>query len=59
MIDAAKAGDFAVKIDVKNWQTAKGSSHVHLILDNNPYKAIHDTKEPVKLSELAAGEALA
>jgi len=59
VIDAAKAGDFAVKLDVKNWQTAKGSSHVHLILDNKPYKAIYDTKEPVKLSELAAGEALA
>ena len=59
VIDAAKAGDFAVRLDVKNWQTAKGSSHVHLILDNKPYKAIYDTKEPVKLSELAAGEALA
>jgi len=59
VLDAAKAGDFAVKLDVKNWQTAKGSNHVHLILDNKPYKAIYDTKEPVKLSELAAGEALA
>ena len=59
VLDAAKAGDFAVKLDVKNWQTAKGSSHVHLILDNKPYKAIYDTKAPVKLSELAAGEALA
>lgn len=54
-----KAGDFAVKLDVKNWQTAQGSNHVHLILDNKPYKAIYDTKAPVKLSELAAGEALA
>jgi hypothetical protein len=59
VIDAAKAGEFAVKLDVKNWQTAKGSSHVHLILDNKPYKAIYDTKEPVRLNELAAGEALA
>jgi hypothetical protein len=59
VIPADKAGDFAVKLDVKNWQTAKGSSHVHLILDNKPYKAIYDTKAPVKLSELAAGEALA
>lgn len=59
VIAADKAGDFAVKLDVKNWQTAKGSNHVHLILDNKPYKAIYDTKEAVKLSELAAGEALA
>jgi hypothetical protein len=31
---------------------------VHLILDNKPYKPIYDTKQAVKLSELAAGEAL-
>jgi len=59
VIDAAKVGEFAVKLDVKNWQTAKGSSHVHLILDNKPYKAIYDTKEPVRLNELAGGDALA
>ncbi len=59
VLDAAKAGDFEVKLDVKNWQTAKGLSHVHLILDNKPYKPIYDTKGPVKLSELAAGEAIA
>ncbi|HEY1957845.1 MAG TPA: hypothetical protein VGH28_19630 [Polyangiaceae bacterium] len=54
-----KAGDFLVKLDVKNWQTAMGSQHVHLILDNKPYKPIYDTKKPVKLSELTGGEALA
>lgn len=54
-----KAADFSVKLDVKNWQTAQGSSHVHLILDNKPYKAIYDPKQPVKLSELTGGEALA
>ncbi len=59
VVPADKAGEFAVKLDVKNWQTATGSSHVHLILDNKPYKAIYDTKAPVKLSELAAGEAIA
>jgi hypothetical protein len=59
VIDAAKANDFAVKLDVKNWQTAKGSNHVHLILDNKPYKAIYDTKEGVRLNDLAGGEALA
>jgi hypothetical protein len=54
-----KAADFSVKLDVKNWQTAEGSNHVHLILDNRPYKAIYDTKKPVKLSELTSGEAVA
>jgi hypothetical protein len=54
-----KAVDFSVKLDVKNWQTATGSNHVHLILDNKPYKAIYDTKAPVKLSELTGGEAIA
>ena len=59
VLDAKAAPDFAVKLDVKNWQTAKGSSHVHLILDNKPYKPIYDTKEAVKLSELAGPDGLA
>jgi hypothetical protein len=59
VVAADKANDFAVKLDVKNWQTATGSSHVHLILDNKPYKAIYDTKAPVMLSELAQGQAIA
>ena len=58
VIPAAKAGDFVVKLDVKNWQTATGSSHVHLILDDKPYKPIYDPKAPVKLSELPGGDAL-
>lgn len=59
VIPGDKANDFAVKLDVKNWQTAKGSNHVHLILDNKPYRAVYDTKEAVRLNELAAGEPLA
>lgn len=59
LVPGDKAADFSVKLDVKNWQTATGSSHVHLILDNKPYKAIYDTKAPVKLSELTNGEAVA
>jgi hypothetical protein len=57
-IPADKAKDFVVKVDVKNWQTAPGSQHVHLILDNTPYKPLYDTKAPVKLSELPGGDAL-
>ena len=59
IIPAAKAADFLVKLDVKNWQTAKGDRHVHLILDDQPYKPIYDTKEPVKLSDLPGGDTLA
>ncbi|HEY8086874.1 MAG TPA: hypothetical protein VIF09_03495, partial [Polyangiaceae bacterium] len=58
VIPAAASADFAVKLDVKNWQTATGSSHVHLILDDKPYKAIYDPKTPVKMSELPGGDKL-
>jgi hypothetical protein len=58
VIPAAKAADFEVKLDVKNWQTAMGDRHVHLILDAKPYKPIYDTKAPVKLSELPGGDTL-
>lgn len=59
VIPAAKAADFQVKLDVKNWKTAPGDAHVHLILDSWPYKPLFDTKATVKLSELSGGEALA
>jgi len=60
VIATAKAGDFEVKLDVKNWKTEKGDSHVHLILDDKPYKPIFDLKAPpLKLSELTGGDALA
>src|SRR5262249_16842106 len=58
VIPGDKASDFGVKIDVKSWPTAKGSSHVHLILDNKPYVPIYDAKAPVHLSDLTGGGAL-
>jgi hypothetical protein len=58
VITVAKSADFEVKLDVKNWKTAPGDAHVHLILDHRPYKPIYDPKSPVKLSELTGGEAL-
>ena len=52
ILKADKAADTEVKLDVKNWQTATGSSHVHLILDNKPYKPVYDPKKNFKLSDL-------
>jgi hypothetical protein len=58
VIPTAKAADFEVKLDVKNWKTAPGDAHVHLILDHRPYKPIYDPKSPIKLSELTGGDTL-
>jgi hypothetical protein len=59
VVPAAKAADLEIKLDVKNWKTAQGDSHVHLILDAKPYKPIFDPKAPIKLSDLTGGEPLA
>jgi hypothetical protein len=59
LLASDKAGDFVVKLDVKNWATAPGNTHVHLILDGKPYKPIYDPKAPVKLSELTGGDPIA
>lgn len=56
--DLAKAKDFEVKLDVKDWATVEKGPHVHLILDGLPYKPIYDTAKPVKVSELLAGTEL-
>ncbi|MFI5302574.1 MAG: hypothetical protein ACHREM_31170, partial [Polyangiales bacterium] len=51
-IDAKKALDYEVSIEIKDWPVAKGAPHVHLILDGNAYKPIYELKSKVKLSEL-------
>lgn len=57
--DLAKAKDFEVKLEVKDWATVEKGPHIHLILDGLPYKPIYDTTKPVKISELLAGTELA
>ena len=59
IVATAAAGDFAVKLDIKNWKIAPGDAHVHVILDGKPYKPIFDAKAPLKLSDLTGGEPLA
>jgi hypothetical protein len=59
-IAADKAKDFDVKINVKDWETQTGGPHVHLILDNKPYKPVYDPKAAVKMGDLVpAGETIA
>lgn len=59
IIAAAKAGDVPIKLDVKNWKTATGSSHVHVILDHRPYKPVFDPAAPLKMSDLLGSDTLA
>jgi hypothetical protein len=59
IIASDKSPEFEIKLDVKKWPTAPHDAHVHLILDNTPYKPIYDTKKPIKLSELPGGKNLA
>jgi hypothetical protein len=54
-----KVSDVEVKLNVKNWKTAPGDAHVHLILDSHPYKPIFDLKTSFKIGDLAGGQALA
>jgi hypothetical protein len=55
-IPADKAAAYEVKLEVKDWPTAKEGPHVHLILDDKPYKAIYEPKATVKLSEIVEGD---
>lgn len=51
--------DFAIKLDVRDWPTEHGGAHLHLILDDQPYKAIWDAREPIKIGDLLGpGETL-
>jgi hypothetical protein len=58
VLPTATAGDTLVKLDVKNWKTAMGDSHIHVILDNKAYKPVYDPTAPLKLSEVPGGDAL-
>jgi len=57
-IKADKAANYEVKWEVKDWPLEKGGAHMHLIIDNQPYKAIYDAKGSIKLGEIAEGAKL-
>ncbi|MCS6902130.1 MAG: hypothetical protein NZX77_20490 [Polyangiaceae bacterium] len=59
VISVDKKGDYEVKLDVKDWPAPEGGRHVHLIVDNQPYKRIDDPKQPVKLKDIVPGYELA
>jgi hypothetical protein len=48
--DVAKAKDFVVKLDVKNWKLSEGQ-HVHVIIDDLPYFR-YEGKTPLKISDI-------
>jgi hypothetical protein len=67
VIAADAAGDFEVKLEVKDWIVAhemkpgephKGP-HVHVIVDNEPYYAVFQPSAAVKLSAIVPGTTLA
>jgi hypothetical protein len=51
-----KALDYEIKLEVKDWDVAQGQKHVHLILDNKPYKPIYEPKATVKISDLLGSD---
>ncbi|MFO0614025.1 MAG: hypothetical protein U0414_15640 [Polyangiaceae bacterium] len=53
LIASDKVADTVIQIDLKDWDIPAGGNHVHLILDNTPYKRIDDVAGPIKLGELA------
>jgi hypothetical protein len=59
VISVDKKGDYEVKLDVKDWPAPEGGRHVHLIVDNQPYKRIDDPKQPIKLKDIVPGYELA
>ena len=53
-----KAENFEVRLDVRDWYLSPGD-HVHLVLDNRPYKALEDGRTSIRLGEVFPAEPLA
>jgi hypothetical protein len=59
VIPPDKAEGFVVKLDIKDWDIRPDGPHLHLVLDNKPYKPIYDPKDAIKLGDIAPGAPLA
>jgi len=57
-VPVEKADAFEVRLDIKDWFIEPGD-HVHLVLDNKPYKALEDPKATIKLGDVFPAEPLA
>lgn len=51
-----KTDKVEIQLDVKNWELTPDGSHVHLIVDNEPYIAIRDASKPIDLAALVQKE---
>jgi hypothetical protein len=54
-----KVESFTVKLDIKDWDIRPDGPHLHLTLDNQPYKPIYDPKGTLKLGDISPGTPLA
>lgn len=54
-IPVDKAEAFEVRLDVRDWFVEPGE-HVHLVLDNRPYKAIEPGKTTIRLGDVYPNE---
>ncbi|MFO0546765.1 MAG: hypothetical protein U0271_00190 [Polyangiaceae bacterium] len=58
VIPADKVAAFEIKLDLTGWDVPGGGNHVHLIIDNHPYKRVDDPKS-IKLGDLDPSYTLA
>jgi hypothetical protein len=53
-----KADAFELRLDVRDWFVTPGE-HIHVVLDNRPYKALEDGRTSIRLGDIFPNEPLA
>ncbi|MBI2898278.1 MAG: hypothetical protein HYY06_32310 [Deltaproteobacteria bacterium] len=51
-----RAGPVKVRLQVRNWHTEPEGPHVHVVVDDQPYRRIDDPAQTIELTDLAEGE---